>query len=422
MNRVAIAFSTKDRTELSRQSIAPLYDGQHALFWVDGSNSEEGQNLHHEYPALTGVYGNVRGGADAAIVFSLTAMLRHPAGYTHVGLVENDVVLDRGWFDDTFALFARGRDDGLEVGAVSARCYTDRVLIQRDGYAICHNLGAGQIIFTRRAAELVLKHFRTTWTLENRRVFMHASGIDIGADWAFKGAQQWLCADWGFDKTLTEHGLSSLALTPARCEMIGQVPSLAEQGLTLARGPVEAKRNDEVFELYKRRMQVRREFEGFPASPFYQDDTGRWTIFPHQVEQIGGKYFGDWRLKWSQGHGPFAYRAGEELQGTILTSPDLRPSLNVPISGPCAFLVSGGENGGRVQVVDEASGYDVSPELAPEGPTTQVMYLNVPAGISYRNIRLTALTPGVVFYGIITQETQVLQSRTPFDHSVLPPV
>ena len=59
----------------------------------------------------------------------------------------------------------------MEVGAVSARCYEDRILIQRAGYTVCHNLGAGMIMFTRKAAELVLQNYRTVWTTENRLLF-----------------------------------------------------------------------------------------------------------------------------------------------------------------------------------------------------------------------------------------------------------
>jgi 2-deoxy-D-gluconate 3-dehydrogenase len=126
----------------------------------------------------------------------------HDFKYTHIGLVENDVLLDKDWFDQTMALFEQGKAAGLEVGAVSARCYEDRILIQRDGYAITHNTGAGMIIFSRKAAELVLQNYRTVFTTENRLLFAQLSGIDIGAYWAFRGSQHWLVADWNFDRVL----------------------------------------------------------------------------------------------------------------------------------------------------------------------------------------------------------------------------
>ena len=39
MNKVAISFSTKNRYELTRQSIDPLYQPERFdLFWCDGSD------------------------------------------------------------------------------------------------------------------------------------------------------------------------------------------------------------------------------------------------------------------------------------------------------------------------------------------------------------------------------------------------
>src|ERR1700722_4662170 len=145
MNRAAIAFSTCDRVELSRQSIEPLLQpDKFDLFWIDGSKTEAGKKLGYEYgcDAEHGLdfHTGITGGSGAAIVYALTTMLSYrvptPANepaqryYDYVGLVENDVVLDKDWFDRTMALFYRGAEDGLEVGAVSARCYEDRILCQ----------------------------------------------------------------------------------------------------------------------------------------------------------------------------------------------------------------------------------------------------------------------------------------------------
>ena len=186
MSRVAIAFSTKDRTELSKRTIEPLLGLDCALYWVDGSTTKEGEELPFSYEAPFKFYvrSNVRGGADAAIVHNLTMLLQTDCAY--VGLVENDCLLtDPKWFEKTMALFEYGEDDGLKVGAVSARCYEDRILFQRPDYAVLHNTGAGMVIYTREAAELILKYFRTGWTNANRLLFSQLSGIDIGAYWAF---------------------------------------------------------------------------------------------------------------------------------------------------------------------------------------------------------------------------------------------
>lgn len=443
-NRVAIAFSTKDRVELSRRSLGPLWSGrldiarknlgapdEYDLFWIDGSTTPAGLDFFMPAAALSdGVYryANVRGGADAAIVFSLTTMLNHPNNYTHVGLVENDVLLDSDWFLPTMALFERGAQDGLNVGAVSARCYEDRVLIQRQDYAICHNLGAGMVIFTRKAAQIALDNFRTTWWTFNRRTFAQLSGIDIGKYAAFRANEQWCCADWGIDANLVSCGFASLALTPSKCQMIGQIPSLAEQGLKLVTESDRAMEPEQLFSQFRNNL-IRRanKFVDLPnRTQFHQHDDGSWLIFPHQIAAIGGKYEGDWRLKWAQGYGPFAYRADRspemEIPGIIPTwSTGSFPTLTVPVSGPCSFMVSGGEKGGRVKIEDTASGYTVDPLLPPEGTNTSVLNLAVPSGVSYRDVRLTMLTPGCVFYGLQTREPQPCLMNVSFDHNTLPP-
>jgi hypothetical protein len=56
-----------------------------------------------------------------------------------------------------------------------------------------------------------------------------------------------------------------------------------------------------------------------------------------------------------------------------------------------------GKAGGRVEITDLHSGYEVSPELPPEGDQQQVLQLMVPGAVMHRVVRLRALTPGVVF-------------------------
>src|SRR5882762_4235654 len=105
MNNVAIAFLTKDRTELSRRTIEPLLHKPFDLFWFDGSKETAGIQLPVDYGFGKGIesrmHWNVVGGADVAIVFALTTMLEHPNRYTHVGLCENDVLLHPDWFGPT---------------------------------------------------------------------------------------------------------------------------------------------------------------------------------------------------------------------------------------------------------------------------------------------------------------------------------
>lgn len=421
--KIALAFNCKDKTKLSRQTLLPLLDGarknQFHLFINDGSVTSEGEEFASQagYPTAV-VTHNVRGGPDAAIVFALTQLLQHKENYDVVGLVENDVLLADGWFERTVELFSRGEADGLRVGAISARCYEDRILVQRSGYALVHNLGAGLIFLTREAAQLVLENFRTGWWHDNRAVFCQLSGLDIGRWGAFRANEQQVGSDWHFETVLARHGLAALALTPSPCTMIGQVPPLAEQGLKLVEQEIDGLRNDDAFDHFVERSALVRSGDYRIEMPRFEKYTqGVYTYYPHQIEAIGGDYRGDWHLGWAQGFGPFPYRAATDQHDI----PE-QCQLTVPVFGPCSVLISGGKNGGRFDLVDETSGFTVSPEMPPEGDNTQVLQVVVPGGVVSRNIRLTALTPGVIFYGLQTQEPQPIMMSVKFDHSKLPPV
>lgn len=319
MKHLGLAFSTKNRVGLSRQSIEPLLRATESkqynatIYWIDGSQNEEAENLPFQYgDAIKEIHSNIRGGADAAIVYALTELLRHPIKYDYIGLVENDVLLDDDWLEPTMALFERGTADGLEVGAVSARAYEDRVLIQCSDYAIMHNLGAGQVIFTRQAAELILQNYRTGYTIENRRVFHQLSGIEIGAYWAFRFAEHPLTADWTFDRILAQHGLASLALTPCKAQMIGQDPPMERQGLKLV---TEVPWADDPSSQMRLRQYAERtcairtgELSLHDGTPFQQVN-GSTLVFAHQLPMIDGGFEGEWGLKWNQGSGPFTWVA-----------------------------------------------------------------------------------------------------------------
>ena len=107
--KLAIAYSTKDRRDLWAQSLPvlalkPGYD----FHIIDGSESTWRPKLA---PALKWYtfHPNIRGGADAGIAASLSILLNHEAQYTHVGLLENDFLLDADWFEPTIELFEKGK-------------------------------------------------------------------------------------------------------------------------------------------------------------------------------------------------------------------------------------------------------------------------------------------------------------------------
>lgn len=421
MNKVAIAFLTRDRVELSKRTIVPLLQpDKFDLWWIDGSDDQGMTFLAANKHKAWSVRANVKGGADPAFAYALTEMLK--GDYTHVGIVENDVLLHPDWFGPTFALFDRGAADGLSVGAVSTRCFVDRILVQRDGYALCHNLGWGMQILTRQAAELTLRHMRTHFTTENRRIFARLSGIDIGTYWAFKTNEHFTTPDWGNDAVLAAHGLASLALVPSPCEMVGQKPPLAEQGLKLADAPVEDRRNDNAFNDFVHGTWAIRHGNDLGIPPVrYRDDVGVEVVFAHQLDSLmGAQWSGDWRLKWSQGLGGFAARGFGPS-----TVHDMIGSLNIAgakfetfISGTCRFMVSGGAKGGQIAIEDLKSGYTVRPTLLPEA-SNQVTQVVCPASVSWRQVRLTVLSGSCILFGVQCQEPQPVVTGWSFDHSRL---
>jgi hypothetical protein len=190
--------------------------------------------------------------------------------------------------------------------------------------------------------------------------------------------------------------------------MIGQNPSLAEQGLKLADAPVEDRRNDEAFDRFA--CMTACIWDGFDLGlpPVrYRDDAGVEYIFAHQLDSLPyAKWNGDWRLKWSPGLGGFAARGFKDA------------TFECYISGSCRFMVSGGPKGGQVAIEDLKSGYTVRPTLLPEA-SNQVTQVVVPASVSWRPVRLTVLSGDAVFYGIQCQEPQPTVTGWSFDHSKL---
>jgi len=432
MSKVCISYSSKNRLELTQRTIAPLLpQSGWDLWWYDASTDPDAAAFFNDHCNETVRAQRLHGGSCRYIVAALTQMLAwEEPRYDYVGLCENDVLLDDDWFEPTMGLFMYQELPQPKVGAVSARTYEDRILIQRDGYAVMHNLGAGHIIFSREAACLILNQYRTGYTGENRKLFSMLSGIDIGRYWAFKGLEHMLVADWSYDRMLAQAGMCSLALVPCKAT---QLEEIEKQGLKPAKLPVDALKNDRAFKTFcERTHKIRDGVWSPPVTPgarLFYDNT--WTVFPHQIPTLGGSYCGDWRFKWSLGWGCFSWKSGAvpvskrktngggDPRGDI-GGVDTLPAVTIPCIGPVDLVVSGGETGGRVRVEDELSGFSAEPELVPEGQGT-VLQLAVPGAMGYRNVKLTALTPGVCFYGVRSREAQPYVP-VPFDFHSLPPL
>ena len=404
--KLALAYSTKDQVALTEQTF-PVLQGDFDVHWGDGSRTDGGRLLFKQLLRKRDTfYPDIAGGADAAIAWKLSTLLEDDANYTHIGLMENDVLLDEDWFEPTMALFEKGKADGLSVGAVSARSYADRVLIQRDGYGIMHNIGAGFIIFTREAADIVLRSFRTTWYPTNRLLFAQLSGIDTNT-WI--GFREWTTTDWGWEAQLARHGLASLALTPSKAQMPWEDPSISTM-LNLTTEPVEKQRSETAFRTYRDNLaEIRSGQYKINAPGIIHEQNGGQLFFPHQLGYLAGGpiWQGNLELQWSQGFGPFAYRAGPG-----------GASLSLRVSGSASFLLSGGSAGAGVTLSDTRSGFKAEPPLPP-GVTGHFVNIDVPGGPVPRTIEMR-MNEGAVFYGLQTADAQVLDTTFRFDWSQLP--
>ena len=98
--------------------------------------------------------------------------------------------------------------------------------------------------------------------------------------------------------------------------------------------------------------------------------------------------------------------------------------MSVGLLGPVEVLVSGGAQGGRMRIED-SSGFKVEPDTPPESKSGTLACV-VPGSFAYRNLTLTAFSPGVIFYGIRTRESQPsgkpFSPLTRFDFDSLPPL
>lgn len=324
-NDVAIAFSSKERMAFSRESIEPLLaENAFDLFWIDGSNSEEGRALPFSYThtgRITEIHTHVGGGADAAILYALSLLLER--GYAHIGLVENDVKLLPHWWQKTFGLFARGAADGLNVGAVSARCHGERIFVPRDDYAVMFNLGAGMILLTRQAVECVLDSYRTGCAGEVSFLFSHYTGVPLSVPWQVNDPnvahipEILSTGDWMFETSFLPRGLVALAPTPTLAHNLDDphrhpLQETATQAhLSFDwRGFCGALRS---LNTGQRRDSVQN------IIPHYNPVLKQWRAFPHQLAKaIPAAFSGAWRARWSKFMGPFGFETCEAGAKMIL--------------------------------------------------------------------------------------------------------
>lgn len=218
--KVGFVFSTKDRVDYTRHSLASLgtCDG-FDLVWVDGSDSPEGRALPEsvktQYCRIVEVHHDVKGGPDAAIRFGLKRLLE--LGYEYCGLIENDIRFEPGWFPRLMELFQFGAEEHLNVGAATVFSLESRVMIHRPRYAFMWNMGACMVLFTREAARIVLATYRAVGSSDLVRFYSCTFGVDLRRVWELMMDQpdRRLGCDWAYAMCLYKCGLISLGTLPS---------------------------------------------------------------------------------------------------------------------------------------------------------------------------------------------------------------
>ena len=232
--RVGFLFTTKDRVDFTLRSLRSIdYCGGFDLVWVDGSTTLEGKSLpgniklnncriaelhQHVRPKHTDLRSMRLGenlGSHTAIHFGLPRVI--DLGYEYCGIIENDMEFRPGWFPKLMKLFELGRRDGFEVGAVTARSMTTRVLAYRPEYLVMWNIGAGMVLFTQQAARIIMATYAIDPSTKLAQFFKDNFGADFSDVWElwFGQPDRNLSPDWSFSMHLYKHGLISLGTLPS---------------------------------------------------------------------------------------------------------------------------------------------------------------------------------------------------------------
>jgi hypothetical protein len=335
--RVAVAYSTKDRTDLTRLTVAPLIDDPNLdLYWFDGSATEPGRQLPFELcadqTAICELHQGVVGGPDRAIMYALQTL--RARSYDLVILVENDVMLSAGWFAAMYASIERAEAAGFRVGAASVRVFAERVLSFNGNYCLMLNSGAGFIALTPPAIDIVLANYRTLTGVEFIQHFRHMTGIDVSGTVEFQASQP-LSVDFIFDLMLYLHGYVVAAPAITFASMIDVGPTVT---------PVTTPDDH----LPQVRFRITRPDQispaPYPLSRFQQSPrSDRLLIGCHQLmlgvnstdASTPVRAGGSWRRIWLQAIGPFGLLGAGEISvavnglaiGLLFNCPQVRSQL-----------------------------------------------------------------------------------------------
>ncbi len=166
-------------------------------------------------------YG-VTGGPERAVCFGLSRLLE--LGYDYVGLIENDILFRPGWFSALMKLFSLGAEDGIACGSATARSFESHVLEYRSGFGVQSDTGAGMVLFSRAAAEIIMDLYSNPSSLQMtthswQKFYADLFGLDLrtfSPFWAYPPERAFPCTlDWGYTPSLYLNGYASLSTIPS---------------------------------------------------------------------------------------------------------------------------------------------------------------------------------------------------------------
>ena len=226
-DRIGFSFSTMDRYLFTLQSLQSLdTESGFDLIWNDGSKEPGVPALSRNYKFqnanLVEINYGVTGGAERAVYFGLWRLLK--LGYDYVGLIENDILFRPGWFRSLMKLFSLGAADGIVCGSATARSFESNALEYRSGYGVHCDTGAGMVLFSRPAAEIILDLYSNPSslamnTLSWRKFYADLFGLDLrtfAPFWAYPPDQPIpRTLDCGYTPSLYLNGYAALGTTPS---------------------------------------------------------------------------------------------------------------------------------------------------------------------------------------------------------------
>jgi hypothetical protein len=226
-DRIGFSLCTRDRYLFTLQTIQNLdTEGGFDLIWNDGSRAPGVPALAGNYKfqnaKLVEVNYGVTGGPERAVCFGLSRLLE--LGYDYVGLIENDILFRPGWFSGLMKLFSLGAADGIVCGSATARSFESHVLEYRTGYGVQCDTGAGMVIFSRAAAEIIMELYSNPSSLQMtthswQKFYADLFGLDLrtfSPFWAYPPDQAFPCTlDWGYTPSLYLNGYASLSTIPS---------------------------------------------------------------------------------------------------------------------------------------------------------------------------------------------------------------